>query len=143
VLGFDRANVFILDRIRLKAKFDGQLRAVLQLCEQHPDALTKLVEDKATGSPMLDLLRPEIPGLIAVVPRGPKEARARVVLPRVAAGQVYLPDGAPWLVEWVEEFAAFPDGRHDDQIDTLSQAVINAGPQKSSALEAARAMARW
>jgi predicted phage terminase large subunit-like protein len=38
------------------------------------------------------------------------------------AGKVYLVRG-PWVDEFVEEVAAFPTGRHDDQIDAVSTAV--------------------
>ena len=43
---------------------------------------------------------------------------------QVEAGQCYLPDGAPWLGEFIEEFSAFPKGRHDDQVDAWSQGLL-------------------
>ena len=30
---------------------------------------------------------------------------------------------APWLAEWLDELLAFPNGRHDDQVDSTSQAL--------------------
>jgi phage terminase large subunit-like protein len=30
---------------------------------------------------------------------------------------VYVPGCAPWLDKWSAEFAAFPDGTHDDGCD--------------------------
>jgi hypothetical protein len=57
---------------------------------------------------------------------------------RIEAGEVVLPETAPWLPEFVREIAAFPGGRFDDQADALAQllrfgapvqpAIINAGP---------------
>ena len=32
-------------------------------------------------------------------------------------GFVWLPDEAPWLADYLAEFAAFPRGRHDDQVE--------------------------
>jgi predicted phage terminase large subunit-like protein len=38
-------------------------------------------------------------------------------------GRVWLPTGAWWLKVWTDEAAAFPNGRNDDQVDTLAYAV--------------------
>ncbi len=32
-------------------------------------------------------------------------------------GFVWLPHEAPWLADYLAEFAAFPRGRHDDQVE--------------------------
>ena len=40
---------------------------------------------------------------------------------KIEAGQVHLPRKAPWLDEFKKEFLAFPNGHHDDQVDSLSQ----------------------
>ena len=42
---------------------------------------------------------------------------------------VYFPKRAPWLTEWEDELVAFPNGTHDDQVDTLAYAVqqLNSG----------------
>ncbi len=39
----------------------------------------------------------------------------------IEAGQVFLPESAPWLDEFKSEIMAFPNGRFDDQVDSLSQ----------------------
>ena len=38
-------------------------------------------------------------------------------------GKVFFPKRVSWLAEWKEELVQFPNGRHDDQVDTLSYAV--------------------
>lgn len=38
-------------------------------------------------------------------------------------GQVYLAEKAPWLAAYVHEIAAFDNGKHDDQVDSTSQAL--------------------
>ena len=40
---------------------------------------------------------------------------------KLEAGSLILPKFAPWLDEFLEEYRAFPGGRHDDQMDALSQ----------------------
>ncbi len=34
---------------------------------------------------------------------------------------VYLPEKAPWLSPFESEIGAFPNGKHDDQVDSLTQ----------------------
>ncbi len=56
-------------------------------------------------------------------------ARLQAVSPDIEAGNVYLPDPsiAPWVHDYVEEFAAFPNGANDDQVDATSQALLRLG----------------
>jgi phage terminase large subunit-like protein len=42
----------------------------------------------------------------------------------IEAGHVHLPETAPWLGEFLSELLAFPNGRHDDQFDSLSQFLL-------------------
>src|SRR5258707_404056 len=53
-----------------------------------------------------------------------KITRAIPAAGRVHAGRVWFPAEAPWLDEWTDELAAFPNGAHDDQVDTLSYAAL-------------------
>jgi hypothetical protein len=38
-------------------------------------------------------------------------------------GQVLLPADAPWLATYLQELLGFPTARHDDQVDSTSQAL--------------------
>jgi predicted phage terminase large subunit-like protein len=40
------------------------------------------------------------------------------------AGSVYFPETAPWLGELLAELLAFPNAKHDDQVDSISQALV-------------------
>ena len=42
------------------------------------------------------------------------------------AGQVLLPERAPWLADFEAELFVFPGGRHDDQCDSVSQALLES-----------------
>ena len=83
------------------------------------------MEDKANGPAVIDSLSRLVPGLIPVNPQGSKEARARAVTPEIESGNVYLPleSEAPWVRDLIAEARAFPSGKHDDQVDSLSQAL--------------------
>jgi hypothetical protein len=39
------------------------------------------------------------------------------------SGRVLFPKQAPWLADLELELFAFPRGRHDDQVDSISQAL--------------------
>ena len=43
-------------------------------------------------------------------------------------GQVFFPKEAPWLADLEAELFAFPSGRHDDQVDSISQALGYKSP---------------
>lgn len=94
----------------------------------------RLIEDKANGPAIMDTLRDEIAGIKPVQPMGSKEARARAVTAEVESGNVYLPHPTefPWVADLLSELRAFPTGAHDDQVDTLTQALTELrGPGKA------------
>jgi len=72
------------------------------------------------------MLAHDIPGLLPVTPEGGKVARAQAVSPLIEAGNIYLPHPqyAPWVNDFIEECAAFPNGAHDDQVDAMTQALL-------------------
>src|SRR4249920_10158 len=101
------------------------VKAVRQLSAKWRGTVAKLIEDKANGSAVIQMLVHEIPGILPVNPEGGKIARAAAVSPRIEAGNVYLPHPAcaPWVNDFIEECAAFPNGAHDDQVDAMTQAL--------------------
>lgn len=115
---------YLLDQVRGRMSFTETLRAIRSLSAKWPQAIRKLVEDKANGTAVIDVLRKEIPGLIPVEPEGGKIVRANAVTAVAEAGNVYLPDPsiAPWVHDFVEEHAVFPNGANDDQVDAQTQA---------------------
>jgi predicted phage terminase large subunit-like protein len=56
-------------------------------------------------------------------PVGDKVVRMSAQTARIEEGRVFLPESAPWLEEFRSEILAFPNGRHDDQVDSLAQAL--------------------
>ncbi len=135
VWGCKDADRFLLYRFRKRAGFGATCDAIREAVREFPNAYRKLVEDKANGSAVIETLQGEISGIIAVDPEGGKEARANAVAPQVESGNVYLPESAPWLDEWVGEFASFPRGKHDDQVDSMTQALIDRMQGKANRLK--------
>jgi predicted phage terminase large subunit-like protein len=130
------ADFFLLDQIRGRMDCPTTVRAVRKLSAEWPHSVAKLIEDKANGSAVVQILAHEIAGIIPVTPEGGKVARAAAVSPLIEAGNVYLPHPqiAPWVNDFVEECAAFPNGRHDDQVDAMTQVLLrwNMLPRQSA-----------
>lgn len=105
--------------------FTQTIEAIRELSKAYPYATKILVEDKANGSAIIDTLTVELSGVVGVDPEGGKDARAAAIEPTVETGYVFLPEGAEWLEDFIEEFALFPAGNLNDQVDALSQALID------------------
>lgn len=118
-------NVYLLDQIRDRRDFLGSCDALRELAARWPQAALKLVEDKANGTAVINTLSRLIPGIVPEEPKGGKVERAHATVPFVEAGNVWLPtpELCPWIGEYVEELAAFPTGKNDDQCDQTTQAV--------------------
>lgn len=87
----------------------------------------RIVEDKANGPAVIDVMRRKLSGIIPVTPRDSKEGRARSVTPEIESGHVLLPyprdPGNAWVNDFLDEFRNFPHGAHDDQVDAATQAL--------------------
>jgi hypothetical protein len=58
---------------------------------------------------------------IGVKPDGSKADRMVAQSAKIEAGHVHLPCDANWLDNFLLEILGFPQGRHDDQVDSVSQ----------------------
>jgi predicted phage terminase large subunit-like protein len=85
-----------------------------------------LVEDTGAGTALVQDLRTWVSGIIAVKPEGDKATRMSVASSKIEAGQVFFPEQATWLPDLEAEVFSFPGGRHDDQCDSISQALLDS-----------------
>jgi predicted phage terminase large subunit-like protein len=117
------ANVYLVDQIRDRMAFPATVASIRSMAAKWPKAHAKLVEDKANGTAVIDYLKNEISGMIPVEPMGGKEVRAAAISPQWEAGNVYLPHPSicPWINDFIEELIQFPNAKHDDQVDCMSQ----------------------
>lgn len=131
VWGRKGAEFYLLDQIRDRMNSVDVIAAIRAFTARHPKALGKLIEDKANGPAVIALLQKQVPGMIPVKVKASKDARLEGVLPLIHAGNVYLPDpeGLPWVWEFIEECAAFPNGTNDDQLDAMVHALTYLQPQ--------------
>jgi predicted phage terminase large subunit-like protein len=128
VWGRRGADKYLLDQIRGKWGMTELLDKFRKLSAKHPKAHRKEVEAKANGPAIENLLKREIPGIILVEPLGGKEVRALAVAPQVESGNVFIPADEvmyPWVDGFIEECASFPRSENDDQVDAMTQAIVN------------------
>jgi predicted phage terminase large subunit-like protein len=119
------ADKYLLDQVRDKMDLPKTLMAVRRMSVKWPQARLKLIEDKANGPAVIQMLKKEISGLVAVNPEGGKVARVNAICPDIESGNVWLPHKsiAHWIELFVEECAVFPNGANDDQVDAMSQGL--------------------
>jgi predicted phage terminase large subunit-like protein len=87
-----------------------------------------LIEAKATGITLQQELRRVGIPVTMYSPGGrragqDKVARANSIAPILESGMVWAPE-TEWADELIEECAAFPNGDHDDMVDSTTQALM-------------------
>lgn len=117
------SGYYLIDVFKVKMEYPDLKRAAVSLYEKHkPHAV--LVEDKASGQSMIQELQREtrMP-LVPIKVDTDKVSRAYAVTPLVESGRVFLPEGAPWLAEFIASMGTFPNAAHDDDVDSVTQAL--------------------
>jgi predicted phage terminase large subunit-like protein len=119
-----RDEIYVLDVFRRKMNFPELLQQVGVQANRHR-AGALLIEDAASGQQLIQTLHAaSIKGVPRPIPckvQGDKPTRMSAATYMIEAGQLVLPDEAPWLAEFERELLAFPVSKHDDQADALSQ----------------------
>ena len=123
VWGLKRSDIYLLDVVR--GRFEvPELRRRIESVTLNYEAEATLIEESDIGRAVMQEMRLHSPVRpIAWWPQYDKEARLLAQAPKFEAGQVLLPRDAPWLADYIAELLAFPNGRHDDQVDSTSQAL--------------------
>ncbi|GAB6043589.1 phage terminase large subunit [Endothiovibrio diazotrophicus] len=109
--------------------------AIAMAMRWRPDVV--LIEDKGHGTALLQEFKGDTEtrkkvrhlkiSFIAVMPESDKVGRMEVEADQIKAGRVFLPEAAPWLPEFEQECSHFPAVAHDDQVDSMSQALFYLG----------------
>lgn len=123
--GFERdtRKWYVIDVYRERLDFPDLKRAVIRL-QRKWIADQVIIEDACSGKSLWQELL--VSGLFRPVMMRPvtnKEERFAGCLAEIEAGHFLLPVDAPWLDAFRSELKAFPSGRYDDQVDTLSQFI--------------------
>lgn len=126
----------LLDRVHGRYSFTETITQVQMMAARWPQTSRVYVEKAANGTALLNTLRKRAALIKPVSPEGSKEVRALAIQPLVDNGQVAILDtvleaqdaeGATGVAMF-QEFRDFPFGKHDDDVDAMTQA-LNQGRQ--------------
>ena len=119
-----KSDAYLVHVFRGRLEYPDLRRKVIAMAAERR-ATTVLIEDAGPGMNLLQDLRAATPaGMtrpIGVKPEGSKVDRMAAQSAKIEAGHVFLPKSAAWLGEFLGELLSFPNGRHDDQVDSVSQ----------------------
>lgn len=117
--GLKDNHLYLLDVFRQKLNFPELKRAVRELAQLH-QAHVVLVEDKASGTSLIQELRAEHFSLVEAAPilDGDKIMRLRAQTAKIEGGFVHFPREAHWLEDYLLELVTFPNAKYDDQVDS-------------------------
>jgi predicted phage terminase large subunit-like protein len=119
-----KANIILLDAFKERMEFPELKAKALELYrEYNPDTL--IVEKRAAGAPLIyEMRKMGIPMSEYTPGKGnDKISRVNAISDLFASGMVWCPE-TRWAEEVMDELASFPNGDHDDLVDSSSQALM-------------------
>ena len=119
---YKRGHYYLLEVIRDKLNYPDLKARMIAASHDHKPWFI-LIEDTGFGTGLIADLLAEGLDVFDVKAIQSKDARAHTQTPKFASGWVWLPKSADWLSELEAELLAFPAGRHDDQVDSIVQAL--------------------
>jgi predicted phage terminase large subunit-like protein len=126
------ANYYKVDRIKEKLEFVEQVRKISIMTKRWPQASRIIIEDAADAQAVKSTLKDKIPGIVLVPAKGSKEARLANVSGMIESGNVYLPEEAPWLDDFLYDATTFPNATNDDEVDTMTLALNHFQKNKTN-----------
>jgi predicted phage terminase large subunit-like protein len=115
---------YLVDVLRRRMDYPT-LKSMVESHAKQWKATRVVVEEAGAGIMLVEELRSRVAGIIGIRPEGDKASRMAVASAKFEAGQAMLPERAPWLADLEAELFAFPGGKHDDQCDSISQALLD------------------
>lgn len=123
VWGAKGLDFYLLDCLRVRSEVPDLRRQIIALAEKW-DVDQTVVEEGDMGRAIVqDLRRTGYRNVVLQPVRIDKQTRFLAQSARFESGQVHVPANAPWYADWLKELLAFPNGKHDDQVDSTSQAL--------------------
>ena len=125
----DENKYYLIDVLRGRFDFPALRRKVSEQAKLHK-ASQILIEDAGFGTALIQEFKTADFSVVAVTPEYDKKIRMAIQSAKFENGQVLFPKEASWLADLEDELFAFPHGRHDDQVDSVSQALGHEIPSQ-------------
>ena len=122
--GGQEAHLILLNSVKERFSFPELKECALKEYNAwEPD--TVIIEGKASGMPLTQELRAVGIPVQNYIPSkgGDKVARVNACTPLFSGGYVWFPE-INWAEEVVDELCDFPNGEHDDLVDSTTQALM-------------------
>ena len=119
-----KPNIICLDAFKRRMEFPELKKKAFDMWKEwNPDTL--IVEKKAAGAPLIYELRKIGIPLEEYTPGkgNDKISRVNAISALFESGMVWCPE-TRWAEEVMDELASFPNGDHDDLVDSSSQALM-------------------
>src|SRR3984893_4857302 len=114
-------NLYLLGLLRQRLAYPALKRAVRQQRDLSAASVV-LIEDKASGTQLIqELIADGCYGVTRYQPTTDKIMRLNAQTGMIENGFVHIPESASWLAEYLHEMTVFPNGKHDDQVDSTAQ----------------------
>jgi predicted phage terminase large subunit-like protein len=117
-------DAYLAHVYRDRLEYPALRRKIIAMAAEQ-SGTTVLIENAGAGMNLLQDLWSDMPrGMtrpIGIKPEGSKIDRMAAQSAKIEARHVLLPEDAPWLADFLNELLSFPRGRHDDQVDSVSQ----------------------
>ena len=115
------SSAWLLDIYRARLEFPELRRHIESHAVNHNTKLV-LIEEAGSGIQLIqDLQANTRLSVKGIAPKDDKATRMLSVSHMIEAGRIAVPSDAPWLADFQREVTLFPAGKHDDQVDSLSQ----------------------
>ncbi len=112
---------YLLHVHRERLEYPALQKKISALAKLH-HANRILIEDKAAGTSLIQDLRNSTDlNILRFEPKDDKQTRLMAVTALMESERIVLPEKAFWLEAFEHELLVFPRGRHDDQVDSVSQ----------------------
>jgi len=122
IYGTSKGEIYILDVYRDRLDYPDLKKKIISMKKRFK-AETLLIEDKGSGTGLISDLKTDGVRSIGIDPEADKVVRMSTCSAKIEDGGVLLPKDAAWMEDFKVELLAFPNGKHDDQVDALSQLI--------------------
>lgn len=116
--------LYIKDVYRNRLKPTDLINQIIKLMVDH-HAVALIIEDTVSTKHLIDELKLRKIEPKTFKPQGDKVLRASNSTFFINSNRLFFPKDAPWLNDLKSEIIQFPNGKHDDQIDALTQLILS------------------
>ena len=130
-----REGHFVLHAERGHWDFDQLKARVMAFGEKYGRQVLFLIEAIGIGKSLCYVMKSAGFKVQPYIPKHDKTSRAYTVLPVISVGRLFIVDqlgSNEWVNPLINELLVFPNGRYDDQVDSIVQAINYMEPKVNS-----------